>query len=138
MWLLVVVVVVRAGWDEKKASTFEDPYAKALSGVNKPGAPAPVSTDGKAAPKFQVALSPQMQKKPAAKPELVTAADIGYADWKESKATAGTALRHSRLLSLTLRLRRYVLTCRFYCVCSQMRCAPTKWRTWTWPRRSCT
>jgi len=86
------------GWDDKKASSFEDPYAKALSAMGNAKLGAAGAAAGSAAGdsksaaagggKFTVALSPQMQKKTPAKAELVTAADIGYAAWKDSKATA--------------------------------------------------
>jgi len=89
------------GWDDKKASQFEDPYLKALNAMGKPAAggaadaKSPTSAASSAAAaagggKFQVKLSPQMQKVAGAKPAVtqVTAADIGFADWKGSKATA--------------------------------------------------
>jgi len=93
------------GWDDKKANQFDDPYITALAAVSgsKPpvagkdakdakagGSPAPAAAAGSAAGgKFNVKLSPQMAKaKTPAKAELVTAADIGYADWASSKATA--------------------------------------------------
>lgn len=91
------------GWDDKKASAFEDPYKKALSAIGTKGAaqdaksPAAAGAGaaaaagagaGAAGSKFQVKVAPQAQKKTPVKAELVTAADIGYADWKSSTASA--------------------------------------------------
>ncbi len=88
------------GWDEKKASQFDDQYAKALSamGTAKLGAADSKSAvdvksptnaaSGGATSKFQVKVAPQAAKKTPVKAELVTAADIGYADWKSSTASA--------------------------------------------------
>jgi len=91
------------GWDDKKALQFDDPYAKALAahaagtpkgadgkdaktkGDAKPDAKSPTAAG---ASKFQVKVSPQMVKRVPTKVEKVTAADIGYADWHGSKATA--------------------------------------------------
>lgn len=102
-------------WDEKKAATFDDPYAAALK-KQQGGAAAAASAGGSASSsaavaaagkdgkdgkdtksptnsKFTVALSPQMkanEKKGApAKAERVTAGDIGFASWeKEGNYTA--------------------------------------------------